>query len=96
MEEAAYAAEQDFCKRGVGPGQIRKAEHYAFYVFNYALGAIKARWLFPTIQAGVHSATLLQSEHWWFMTEFARHLESLRAMTRSWTPRGGLCAVRRI
>jgi predicted nucleotidyltransferase len=31
--------------------------------------------LFPTIRAGVLSATLLQPEHWWFMTELARHLE---------------------
>ena len=30
--------------------------------------------LFPTIRAGVLSATLLQPEHWWFMTELARHL----------------------
>jgi len=29
---------------------------------------------FPTIQAGVLSATLLEPEHWWFMTELARHL----------------------
>jgi predicted nucleotidyltransferase len=32
--------------------------------------------LFPTIRAGVLSATLLQPEHWWFMTELARHLET--------------------
>lgn len=30
--------------------------------------------LFPTIRAGVLSATLLQSERWWFMTELARQL----------------------
>jgi predicted nucleotidyltransferase len=30
--------------------------------------------LFPTIRAGVLSATLLQPEHWWFMTELARQL----------------------
>ena len=30
--------------------------------------------LFPTIRSGVLSATLLQPEHWWFMTELARHL----------------------
>ena len=32
--------------------------------------------LFPTIRAGVLSATLLQPEHWWFMTELAKHLET--------------------
>jgi predicted nucleotidyltransferase len=32
--------------------------------------------LFPTIRAGVLSATLLQPEHWWFMSELARHLET--------------------
>ena len=32
--------------------------------------------LFPTIRAGVLSATLLQPEHWWFMTELARHLNT--------------------
>lgn len=31
--------------------------------------------LFPTIRVGVLSATMLQPEHWWFMTELARHLE---------------------
>src|ERR1700722_16404657 len=31
--------------------------------------------LFPTVRAGVLSATLLQPDHWWFMTELARHLE---------------------
>jgi predicted nucleotidyltransferase len=30
--------------------------------------------LFPAIRAGVLSATMLQPEHWWFMTELARHL----------------------
>jgi predicted nucleotidyltransferase len=30
--------------------------------------------LFPTIRAGVLSATLLQPERWWFMTELARQL----------------------
>ena len=30
--------------------------------------------LFPTARAGVLSATLLQPDHWWFMTELARHL----------------------
>lgn len=30
--------------------------------------------LFPTIRAGVLSATILQSERWWFMTELARQL----------------------
>lgn len=30
--------------------------------------------LFPTVRAGVLSATLLQPERWWFMTELARHL----------------------
>jgi predicted nucleotidyltransferase len=30
--------------------------------------------LFPTVRAGVFSATLLQPDHWWFMTELARHL----------------------
>lgn len=30
--------------------------------------------LFPTVRAGVLSATLLQPEHWWFMTELAGHL----------------------
>ena len=32
--------------------------------------------LFPTIRAGVLSATLLQPEHWWFMTELARYLNT--------------------
>lgn len=32
--------------------------------------------LFPEIRAGVLSATLLQPERWWFMTELARHLET--------------------
>ena len=32
--------------------------------------------LFPGIRAGVLSATLLQPERWWFMTELARHLET--------------------
>jgi predicted nucleotidyltransferase len=32
--------------------------------------------LFPTIRAGVLSATILQPERWWFMTELARHLET--------------------
>ena len=32
--------------------------------------------LFPTVRAGVLSATLLQPDHWWFMTELARHLEA--------------------
>jgi predicted nucleotidyltransferase len=31
--------------------------------------------LFPKIRMGVLSATMLQPEHWWFMTELARHLE---------------------
>jgi predicted nucleotidyltransferase len=31
--------------------------------------------LFPAVRAGVLSATLLQPDHWWFMTELARHLE---------------------
>ena len=31
--------------------------------------------LFPTVRAGVLSSTLLQPDHWWFMTELARHLE---------------------
>ena len=31
--------------------------------------------LFPTVRAGVLSATLLQPEHWWFLTEMAEHLE---------------------
>ena len=31
--------------------------------------------LFPTVRAGVLSATLLQPDHWWFMTELARDLE---------------------
>ena len=31
--------------------------------------------LFPTIRAAVLSATLLQPEHWWFLTELARYLE---------------------
>ncbi|HEY4050789.1 MAG TPA: nucleotidyltransferase domain-containing protein [Acidobacteriaceae bacterium] len=31
--------------------------------------------LFPTVRAGVLSATLLQPDHWWFMTELARNLE---------------------
>jgi predicted nucleotidyltransferase len=31
--------------------------------------------LFPTVRAGVLSATLLQPDHWWFMTELARYLE---------------------
>ena len=31
--------------------------------------------LFPTARGGVLSATFLQPERWWFMTELARHLE---------------------
>jgi predicted nucleotidyltransferase len=31
--------------------------------------------LFPAVRAGVLSAALLQPDHWWFMTELARHLE---------------------
>lgn len=31
--------------------------------------------LFPTVRAGALSATLLQPDHWWFLTELARHLE---------------------
>ena len=31
--------------------------------------------LFPMVRAGVLSATLLQTDHWWFVTELARHLE---------------------
>jgi hypothetical protein len=30
--------------------------------------------LFPTVRAGVLSATLVQPERWWFMTELVRHL----------------------
>jgi predicted nucleotidyltransferase len=30
--------------------------------------------LFPSVRAGVFSATLLQPERWWFMTELARYL----------------------
>lgn len=30
--------------------------------------------LFPTVRARVLSATLLQPEHWWFLTELAGHL----------------------
>jgi predicted nucleotidyltransferase len=36
-------------------------------------GALRA--LFPSIRRGVLSATWLQPERWWFMTELARHLE---------------------
>jgi predicted nucleotidyltransferase len=32
--------------------------------------------LFPTVRSGVLSATLLQPDHWWFMTELARQLET--------------------
>jgi predicted nucleotidyltransferase len=32
--------------------------------------------LFPSVRIGVLSATLLQPEHWWFMTELARHLKT--------------------
>lgn len=32
--------------------------------------------LFPEIRAGVLSATLLQPQRWWFMTELARYLET--------------------
>jgi predicted nucleotidyltransferase len=32
--------------------------------------------LFPSVRAGVLSATLLQPERWWFMTELARQLET--------------------
>jgi len=32
--------------------------------------------LFPTVRSGVLSATLLQPDQWWFMTELARHLET--------------------
>ena len=31
--------------------------------------------LFPKVRAGLLSAALLQPDHWWFMTELARHLE---------------------
>jgi predicted nucleotidyltransferase len=31
--------------------------------------------IFPTVRASVLSATLLHPNHWWFMTELARHLE---------------------
>ena len=31
--------------------------------------------LFPAVRTGVLSATMLQPERWWFMTELARHLE---------------------
>ena len=31
--------------------------------------------LFPAVRSGVLSATLLQPDRWWFMTELARHLE---------------------
>lgn len=31
--------------------------------------------LFPAVRTGVLSATMLQPEHWWFMTELARNLE---------------------
>jgi len=31
--------------------------------------------LFPTVRAGVLSATLLQPEYWWFLTELAGHLK---------------------
>jgi predicted nucleotidyltransferase len=31
--------------------------------------------IFPTVRAGVFSTTLLQPDHWWFMTELARDLE---------------------
>jgi predicted nucleotidyltransferase len=30
--------------------------------------------LFPGVRAGLLSATLLQPEHWWYMTELAKHL----------------------
>lgn len=30
--------------------------------------------LFPGIRAGVFSATMLQPEHWWYMTELAKYL----------------------
>jgi predicted nucleotidyltransferase len=30
--------------------------------------------LFPAVRAGVLSATFLRPDHWWFMTELARHL----------------------
>jgi predicted nucleotidyltransferase len=32
--------------------------------------------LFPSVRIGVLSATLLQPERWWFMTELARRLET--------------------
>src|SRR5271156_1087966 len=31
--------------------------------------------IFPAVRAGVLSATLLQPDYWWFMTELARYLE---------------------
>jgi len=31
--------------------------------------------LFPRVRAGVLSATLLQPEHWWYLTELAHHLD---------------------
>jgi predicted nucleotidyltransferase len=30
--------------------------------------------LFPGVRAGLLSATMLQPEHWWYMTELAKHL----------------------
>jgi predicted nucleotidyltransferase len=30
--------------------------------------------LFPSVRAGLLSATMLQPEHWWYMTELAKHL----------------------
>lgn len=31
--------------------------------------------LFPGVRAGLLSATMLQPQHWWYMTELAKHLE---------------------
>lgn len=37
--------------------------------------AVELEALFPSIRAGVLSATLLEPEHWWYLTELARHLD---------------------
>jgi hypothetical protein len=46
----------------------RMRMHYAICVKGYL------DTFFPAVRAGVLSATFLQPDHWWFMTELARHL----------------------
>jgi predicted transcriptional regulator len=53
---------------------IAIATHFAYIItIMHKTATLDA--LFPTVRAGVLSATLLQPDHWWFMTELARYLE---------------------